>query len=90
MHKPLLPADDYDETDTKNDQFNHIITDEVIPPDGRYAWVICAVVWSLNFVVLGILYSTAIFLLPISEDLNVGRGEISLIFSAGNGLVFLV
>lgn len=65
--------------------------DTYVPePDGKYAWVICGVIFFINFVVLGLLYSLAVFLLPISEDLDVGRGTVSLIFSTANGLVFLV
>ena len=60
-------------------------------PDGKTAWLFCAIVFLFNFVILGFGYSTAIYLIPISDDLDNGqRGNISLIFGVSSGIVFLV
>lgn len=44
----------------------------------------------VNVAVLGLLYSFGIFVLPMTQEFGVGRGEVSLISTIGLGIFFLV
>lgn len=51
------------------------------PLDGRAAWGAVAVAFTAMFTTFGIAYGFGAFLLPLSEELGVGRGAASAVFS---------
>jgi hypothetical protein len=59
--------------------------------DGRNSWFYCILVFVFNFIILGFGYTTAIFLAPISEEMQDGEiGGTSVVFGVSSGMVFLV